>query len=93
VLAGLEVDRLVGRDDQEDDVDRRRARDHVLDEPLVAGDVDDADPLAVLEEKGAKPEIDRHLALFFLGQAVGVDAGEPLDERGLAVVDVARRSR
>ncbi len=30
---------------------------------------------------------------FLLGQPVAVDAGERLDERGLAVVDVARRCR
>ena len=33
-------------------------------------------------------ELDRDPALALLGQAVGVDAGERLDQRGLAVVDV-----
>ena len=33
-------------------------------------------------------EIDRDAARFFLGQPVGVDSGERLDQRGLAVINV-----
>ena len=38
-------------------------------------------------------EVDGDPALLLLLQAVGVDAGQGLDQRGLAVVDVARRCR
>jgi hypothetical protein len=40
-----------------------------------------------------KADIDGDAACFFFGQAVAVDAGEGLDERGLAVVDVAGGSQ
>ena len=36
-----------------------------------------------------KAEIDRDPARFLLGQPVGVDPSERLDERGLAVIDMA----
>ena len=38
-----------------------------------------------------EPELDRDAALALLRQAVGVDAGERLDQRGLAVIDVPGR--
>ncbi len=71
----------------------RGAGDHGLDELLVAGDVDEDDLLLVVrvvEEDEA--ELDRHAPLFFLGQGVGVDAGQGPDEGALAVVDVAGRA-
>ena len=43
VLARLRHDRLVGRHDQHDEVDAADAGQHVLDEPLVAGHVDERD--------------------------------------------------
>ena len=88
VLARLRHDALVGRDHHGDDVDAGRARDHVLDELLVPRHVDDADVLAVREVEVREAEVDRHPALLLLVQAVGVDAGERLDQRRLAVVDV-----
>ena len=38
-------------------------------------------------------EVDGDAAALLFLQAVGVDAGERPDERGLAVVDVARRAQ
>ncbi len=35
-------------------------------------------------------EIDGDAAALFLFQTVGIDAGEGLDQRGLAVIDMAR---
>ena len=65
------------------------AGQHVLHEALVAGHVHDLDrePVGLLEEGEA--EVDRDAARLLLRQAIGVDAGEGLDQRGLAVVDVA----
>src|SRR5207245_2231603 len=58
----------------------------------MPGDVDDLDDEArgLLEE--GEPEVDRDPARLLLGQTVGVDAGERLHQRGLAVIDVARRA-
>ena len=43
VLAGLRLDGFVGGDDEEHQVDAADAGEHVLDEALVAGDVDEAE--------------------------------------------------
>jgi hypothetical protein len=89
VLARLRHDPVVGRDHQHDQVDAGRAGDHVLDEALVPGDVDDADLAAVGQREAREAQVDRHAALLLLLQPVGVDAGQGLDQRRLAVVDVA----
>mgnify|MGYP003694321301 CR=1 FL=1 len=64
------------------------AGQHVLDEALVAGHVHDLDGQAagLLEEGEA--EIDGDAAGFLLRQPIGIGAGQRLDQRGLAVVDV-----
>ena len=54
--------------------------------------VDDADLVAAGQLEPGKSEVDGHAALFFLAQAVRVNAGERLYERGLSVVDVTCRS-
>ena len=88
VLARLRHDRIVGGDDEQGEVDAGGAGEHVLDEALVAGHVDDAEA-EVAEVEAGEADVDGDAAGLFLGQAVAVDAGEGLDERGLAVVDVA----
>ena len=90
MLAGLGHHAFVSGDDEHGEVDAPDSREHVLDESLVTGDVDDLDGESVrLLEKG-KAEIDGDAARLFFGQPVGVDTGQRFDERGLAVVDVAR---
>ena len=88
VLARLRHDRVVGGDDEHGQVDAGGAGEHVLDEALVAGHVDDAEA-EVAQVEGGEADVDGDAAGLLLGQAVAVDAGEGLDERGLAVVDVA----
>ena len=65
------------------------AREHVLDEPLVAWHIDDADLLAVGEGEPGEAQVDGHLPVLLLLEPVRVDACEGLDEGGLAVVHVA----
>ena len=66
VLLGLRHPPIVGGDDEQGEVDRADAGDHVLDEVLVARDVDDPDrddvtPSAVRVEVG-EAEVDRDAA-------------------------------
>ncbi len=84
VLACLRLDGFVGGDDQEDGVDAGGSGEHVLDETLVAGDVDETDVAEMSEA-----EVDGDAAAFFFLKTVGVDAGEGSDERCLAVIDVS----
>ena len=89
MLARLRLDRFVGGDHEEHQVDAADAGQHVLDEALVAGDVDEAEAQGGGELEVGEAEVDGDAAALFLFEAVGVDAGEGFDERGLAVIDVS----
>ena len=90
MLLGLRHDAVVGGDREEDEVDAVRAGEHVADEALVPGHVDDAGARAAGEVQVGEAQVDRDAALLLLLQAVGVLTGERADERGLAVIDVTR---
>ena len=67
------------------------AGQHVLDEALVPRHVDEAD-LVVVGEPAGEAEVDGDPAPLLLGEAIGVDARQRFDERGLPVIDVAGRA-
>ena len=89
VLLGLRLPALVGRDHEQDEPHRPDAGEHVPDEAFVAGHVDEPDLAAARERHPGVAQIDREAAALLLRPPVGVDAGEPRDQRRLAVVDVA----
>ena len=89
MLAGLRHHRLVCGDDQHDGVDAADAGQHVLDEPLVPRHVDESDRRLVVQAQAGKADVDGDAALFLLLQPVGVDAGQRLHQRRLAVIDVS----
>ena len=91
MLLGLRLPPLVGRDHEQHEPDRTDAGEHVADESLVPRDVDEADLAPGREHAPRVAEVDREPAALLLGPAVGVDAGQPDDQRRLAVVDVAGR--
>ena len=80
---------VIGGDDQQYPVDRQHAGQHVRQKPLVTGDIDKPQLGAVRQFRIGKAEIDRHPAPLFLGQAVGIDAGQRAHQRRLAVIDMA----
>ena len=91
VLLRLRLPALVGRDDEQHEPDGPDAGEHVADEPLVPGHVDEPD-LAAARQRGPRvAEVDRESAALLLVEPIGVDPGERDDQRGLAVVDVAGR--
>ncbi|MCU0769989.1 MAG: hypothetical protein MUD07_11805, partial [Burkholderiaceae bacterium] len=61
-------------------------------EALVARHIDETEPVGALrtDRHVGVAEFDRDAALDFLGQTIGVATGQPLDQRCLAVIDVAR---
>jgi hypothetical protein len=89
VFARLRHYPFVGGDDQKRDVNADHAGDHLADEPLVSRDVDEAHPLAAGQGEMSVTRLDGDLALLFLLEPVGVDAGKRFGQRRLAVVDVA----
>src|SRR5205807_2377662 len=68
------------------------ARDHRADEPLVSRHVDHRQRPARRERHRRIAELDRDPAGALLRQAIGVDSGEGMDQRRLAVVNVSRCS-
>ena len=90
MLLGLGHDPFVGGDDEQCDVDAGRAGEHVLDESFMAGDVHDTGLDPAGQRQGGKTEIDGDAAAFLFLPAIGIDAGERLHERCLAVVDMSR---
>ena len=88
VLARLRHRAVVGGDDEQHRVDAGGAGEHVAHQPLVAGNVDEAEHAAALQRLVGEAEVDGDAARLLFLQAVGVDAGERLHQRGLPVVDV-----
>ena len=91
VLDGLRHDAVVGSDYQHYVIDAAHTGQHVAHEALVSGHVDEADHIAGVGLAVSEAEVDGNAALFFFRQAVGVDARQRFDQRGLAVIDVSRR--
>ena len=95
VFLGLRHPAIVCGDDEESGVHAADPGDHVVDEIGVAGDIDDAEfvgevgGLGIGEGEVGEAEFDGHAAEFFLGESIGIGAGESADQGGLAVVDVA----
>ena len=87
MLARLRHHRLVGRDDEHDEIDAADAGEHVLDEPLVAGHVDEREVDAVDGLVG-EAEVDGDAARLLFLQAIGIGAGQRPHQRALAVIDV-----
>ena len=95
MLLGLRHPAIVGGDDQQREIDGADAGDHVLDEVLVARHVDDAQTKGRRRRRRGrqlqvgKAEIDGDAARLLFRQAIGIGAGQRLDQRALAVIDVA----
>jgi hypothetical protein len=93
VLAGLRLDAFVSSDDQQHQVDAADSCQHVADEALVAGDVDEsnADGLAcgAGQIEVRKSDIDRDAAPLLFFQSIGISAGQRPHQSTLSVVDVA----
>jgi hypothetical protein len=88
VLARLRHRPVVGGHHEHHVVDAGGAGEHVADQLLVAGHVDETEHAAVGRRLVGEAEVDRDAARLFFLQPVGVDAGERLDQGGLAMVDV-----
>src|SRR5256885_1627468 len=88
MLASLRFDGFVGGNHQKEEIHAGGAREHVADETLVARNIDKAEANAAFFEK-CEPKIDGDPATLFFLEAVRMGASESLDERGLAMVDVA----
>src|SRR5262249_12327165 len=92
MLARLRHDGVVGGNDKDGEIDAGRTGEHVLDEAFMPWNIDDAEPVAI-EFEGGEADVDGDAARLFFRQTVTVDAGQGLDERRLAMIDMACGSK
>src|SRR5205814_3715028 len=90
MLLRLRHDAFVGGDDEQGDVDPGRAGEHILDECLMAGNVDDARLDSAGQWERSKTEINGDAAALLFFPPIGINPGERLHQRGLAVVNMSR---
>ena len=88
VLLGLGLPPLGGGHHEQARLHRTHPGQHVLEEPDVAGHVDEGQLPARRQRRPGEAEVDGEAPGLLLGEAVGVHPGEAQDEGGLAVVDV-----
>ena len=88
MLDGLRHRAIVCGDDEQNMIDTRRAGEHVVDELFVPRHVDEAEHAAAGQRRVGVAEVDRDAARLLFLEAIGIDARQRLDERGLAMVDV-----
>src|SRR5258706_2509113 len=81
---------IVGGHDQQREIDPRCTGQHGMNETFVARDIDEPNDLAVVQWTVRVTQLDRDPARLFLGQAIGVHAGQRTHQRRLAVIDVPR---
>ena len=89
MLAGLRHHRFVGGHHQQHRVDAADAGQHGAHEAFVTGHIDERDGRAAGQLGMREAELDGDAAGLLFLQPVGVGAGQGLDQRALAVVDVA----
>ena len=74
---------------EQNEIDPVGASQHIADEAFMAGDIDDTSAATVRKIDPGKAQFNRDAAILLLLEAVGILSGERLDERGLAMVDMA----
>ena len=84
VLACLRHHAIVEGHHQKRRIDAACAGQHGVHEPLMPGHIDEAKRIGIGVAK-----IDGDAATLLLGQAIGIDAGECLYQRCLAMIDMA----
>ena len=86
MLDGLGHKAFVGGHHQHGQVDAAGAGQHILDKLLMTGHIHDTGLGTVRKIQMGKAQLDGDAPLFLLLEPVGVDAGERLDQQGLAVI-------
>ena len=87
MFPGLGHDTVIGGYHQQSQVDARHPPHHVLDEPVMPGDIYQR---YIIGEEG-EADVDGHAPALLLRLGVGIHPGQRPHQGGLAVVDVARQ--
>ena len=84
----LRHDPVIDGDCQKREIDSARAREHRVNETLVAWNINEADPLPGARGHIGEAQIDRDAARLLILQPVAIDARQGFDQRRLAVIDM-----
>src|SRR5205809_777653 len=88
MLACLRFYALVSGDNEENKIQSRSARKHVLYEAFVPGNVYKPDPY-IAQREFRETEVYSDAALFLFREAVSIRTGKRFNESGFSVIDVA----
>ena len=94
MLASLRLNSFISGDDKQDEIDAAYSGEHVPDEALVAGDIDEAEAKSVATISCRKLQVreanvDGDAAPLFFFESVSVDPSQGADEGRLAMIDVS----
>ena len=89
MFARLRHHAVVGRDDEQGEVDAAGTGRHRVNKTFMPGDIDDAEHIPIGERRVGISEFDRDAACLLFLESIGVDAGQCAHQRGLAVIDMA----
>src|SRR5690606_3058705 len=89
MLLRLRHPAFVGGDDEQGHVDGLYPGQHVLDEPLMTGNVHERDLALGWQGRPDESEVDGQTASLLLVPAIGVPLGDDSEEGRLAVIHVA----
>ncbi len=85
----LRLDAVIGGHDQQGEIDAARPGQHGVHEALMARDIDDTQDFAAFDRQIGEAQIDGNAPRLLLLQPVAVDPGQRLDQRCLAMIDMA----
>src|SRR5579884_3964608 len=79
---------FVSSNNQQRGIDATHARQHILDEALVSGHINDADLAPVRQLQPRKAQVNGHAAFFFFRQSIRINSCQGLYQRRFAVIDM-----
>lgn len=85
----LRLDRFVGRDDEQQEIDAAGAGEHVFDEALMSGYIYESEAQIRRDFKVRETKVDGNAAAFLFFETVGFNPGESAHECALAMIDVS----
>ena len=87
MLSRLRFDRFIGRNHQQHEIETAGAREHVTHEPLVSRHINKTEANVAQLEK-CKADIQGNASPLLFLQAVGMRAGQGLNQRGFPMIDM-----
>jgi len=89
MLTSLRFNRFIRRDDEDHEIDPAYARQHVFDEPFMAGNVYNSDADVRIQVQVRESDVDRYASTLLFFQTIRFDAGKGANQSRLPMVNVS----